>query len=198
MGIIRTKTPDIGDLRSSLAAYRPCCLQEAKDKDRMLYCIDRYPDILSRQNELAHFTASSWIVNHQKTKILMVFHNIYHAWAWTGGHADGDADLCTVALREAYEETGIFIPMYANDIFSLEAVSVPGHMKNSGWVSAHIHLNVTYVFFADEALPLKIKPDENSGVQWFPVDQAVAASTEPEMQVIYQKLNNKLFGYSMF
>ena len=198
MGIIQTKKMDIQDLRSSLFAYRPCCLQEAKDKDLMLRYIDSYPDILTRNNELAHFTASSWIVNHQKTKVLMIYHNIYQSWSWTGGHADGDADLCTVALREAYEETGIFIPMYSNDIFSIEAATVAGHMKNGGWVSAHIHLNVTYAFFADELMPLSIKPDENSGVQWFPIEQAVAVSTEPEMQVIYQKLNNKLFGYSMF
>ncbi len=198
MGIIQPRAYTIQNLQSDLLAYRPCCLQEAKDKDLMLKYIDQYPDILSRQNELAHFTASSWIVNHQKTKVLMVYHNIFNSWSWTGGHADGEADLCTVALREAYEETGIFIPMYSNDIFSIEAVSVLGHMKNNGWVSAHVHLNLTYVFFADDSLPLQIKPDENSGVEWFPIEQVVSASTEPEMQGIYQKLNNKVFGYSMF
>lgn len=198
MGIIQTRTPDIIDLKEKIAAYRPCNLQEAKDKDIMMHCINTYPDILTRSNELAHFTASSWIVNPQKTKVLMIYHNIYNSWSWTGGHADGDADLCTVALREAYEESGIFVPMYSDDIFSIESLTVPGHMKNGGWVSSHLHLNVTFLFEADDSLPLKPNPAENSGVQWFPINDAVSISTEPEMKVVYDKLNKKVFGQSFF
>ena len=52
-------------------------------------------------------TASGFIVNEARNKTLMVHHNIYNSWSWTGGHADGDSDLLAVALREAREETGI-------------------------------------------------------------------------------------------
>ena len=56
---------------------------------------------------MAHMTASSWIVNEDYTKVLMIYHNIYNSWAWTGGHADGDEDLLHVAVKEAREETGL-------------------------------------------------------------------------------------------
>ena len=58
--------------------------------------------------------------------------------------------------------------------------------------AAHLHLNVTYLLEADDRQPLAVKPDENSDVRWFSLDEAVAASTEPEMRIVYQKLNGKL------
>ena len=73
-------------------------------------------------------TASSWLLNATHDKVLMIYHNIYHSWAWTGGHADGDRDLLAVAKREAMEETGVTeIRAISEDIFSLEFLTVdPG------------------------------------------------------------------------
>ena len=40
---------------------------------------------------------------------------------------------------------------------------------------------------------LSMKPDENSGVAWFGLEEAVEASTEPWFKEhIYRKLNEKL------
>ena len=52
-------------------------------------------------------TASAWVVNRERTKVLMVYHNIYNSWSWLGGHADGETDLLSVAVREVKEEAGI-------------------------------------------------------------------------------------------
>ena len=58
---------------------------------------------------------------------------------------------------------------------------------------SHLHLNVTYLLEGDERDALEIKPDENSGVRWFSLDEAVAASAEPWMRArVYEKLNQKL------
>lgn len=43
----------------------------------------------SRENTVAHITASAWVVNKDRSKVLMVYHNIYNSWSWLGGHADG-------------------------------------------------------------------------------------------------------------
>ena len=94
-------------LREQLFRYRPCNAQEEADRRRMLDCLDRFPDVLTRDNALCHFTGSSWIANADRTRVLMVYHNIYRSWSWTGGHADGESDLAAVALREASEETGL-------------------------------------------------------------------------------------------
>ena len=126
--------------------------------------------------------------------MLMAFHKIYQSWAWTGGHADGDRDLLAVAKREAMEETGVTeIRVISEDIFSLEILTVDGHEKRGVYVPSHLHLNVTYLLEADEAEVLRIKPDENSGVRWFLLEEALAACSEPWMiERVYKKLNAKV------
>ena len=89
------------ELERQLAAYHPCCEQEAVDRDVMLRFLRENTDAFTRENLVAHFTASSWIVNSSRTHALMAWHNLYRAWSWTGGHADGETDLLSVALREA-------------------------------------------------------------------------------------------------
>ena len=50
-------------------------------------------------------------------------------------------------------------------------LTVDGHVKRGEYVSSHLHANVTYLLEADEADTLHIKPDENSGVRWFALDE---------------------------
>ena len=183
------------DLRRQIEAYTPFNEQEARDRELMLRAIDTLETPLTRENPFAHFTASSWIVNPTRTKALMAWHNIYRTWAWTGGHADGEADLLSVALREAREETGVRdIRPVSTEIYSLEVVPVNAHVKRGSFVSAHLHMNVTYLLEADDAQPLHVKPDENSAVAWLSLDQAADNRDEPHMAVIYNKLNAKLNG----
>ena len=47
---------------------------------------------------------------------------------------------------------------------------------------------------ADDAQPLRVKPDENSAVGWLSLDEAADNRDEPHMAVIYRKLNAKLNG----
>jgi len=181
-------------LRKQLMEYRPFNEQEERDRTLILHCLDTQPDLYTRENRVAHLTASAWIVNHDRTKVLMAYHNIYQSWSWLGGHADGEQDLLSVALREAREESGVqHIQPVTDAIYSIEILTVDGHVKRGEYVSSHLHLNITYLLEADETDPLFIKADENSGVRWFTLDDAIAACTEPWMQKhIYTKLNQKL------
>ena len=149
-----------------------------------------------RENRNAHMTASAWIVDPTRTRTLMVYHNIYDSWSWTGGHADGETDLLSVALREAREETGIaHVHPVNTEIYSLEILTVDGHEKRGKYVSSHLHLNLTYLLEADDSDALMRKEDENSAVAWFSLEEAVRASSEPWFQKrIYPKLNAKLTG----
>ena len=174
--------------------YRPCNEQEQRDKAVILAFLENNEDAFLRSNLLAHMTASSWIVNPERTKTLMVYHNIYDSWSWTGGHADGETDLLSVALREAREETGIaHVRPVSPEIFSLEVLTVDGHEKRGEYVPSHLHLNVTYLLEAEESDTLHICKEENSGVAWFTLEEALKASTEPWfVERIYKKLNGKL------
>ena len=183
-------------LLEQLQTYEPYNEQEANDKNVMLRLLSdsSQPDVFTRENEVAHFTASSWLVNKEHDKVLMIYHNLYDSWAWTGGHADGERDLLSVAIKEAQEETGVqnIVPV-SEEIFSIETLTVDGHVKRGKYVPCHLHLNVTYLLEADEAEVLRVKPDENSGVKWFTLEEALEKCTEPWMiEWVYRKLNEKL------
>ena len=94
-------------LAEDIKKYVPMNEQEANDKKQMLQFINDFQNYLERENQVGHFTASMWVVNKERTKTLMIYHNIYNAWSWIGGHADGMEDLCEVACKELQEETGI-------------------------------------------------------------------------------------------
>ncbi len=174
--------------------YRPCNAQEQRDQALILDFLEKNGDAFLRSNLLAHMTASSWIVNPERTKTLMVYHNLYDSWSWTGGHADGETDLLSVALREAREETGIeHVRPVSPEIFSLEVLTVDGHEKRGEYVPSHLHMNVTYLLEAEESDTLHICREENSGVAWFTLEEALKASSEPWfVERIYKKLNGKL------
>ena len=95
------------DIRAAIAAYSPFNEQEAADKELILDFLQKNPDAFYRTNRIAHMTASAWVVNPARDRVLMVYHNIYDSWSWTGGHADGEENLAAVALREVREETGV-------------------------------------------------------------------------------------------
>lgn len=180
-------------LIAQLAQYTPCNEQEARDLPLMLAHLRSRQEVLTRSNEVAHFTASGWIVNADRSRVLMVYHNLYRSWSWTGGHADGEADLLAVALREAREETGVaHIRPLSTDIFSVETLVVEGHEKRGRYVPCHLHMNVTYLLEADDTDALIVKPDENSAVAWVPVAEVAARVSEPWMMArVYQKLIDK-------
>ena len=163
-------------IMEQLRAYCPWNEQEEADCAELLRRLGQGEDLWTRENRSAHLTASGWIVSPERDRVLMAYHNLYDSWSWLGGHADGDHDLLAVALREAQEESGLA---------AVRAVSPE--------LFSHLHLNVTYLLEADPALPIRCKPDENSRVGWFGLDEAVAASSEPWFRErIYSKLNAKL------
>lgn len=180
-------------IREDIERYLPCCQQEERDKALMLRFLASAPDVFSRENQTAHMTASAWVVNPARDRVLMVYHKIYDSWSWTGGHADGDEDLAAVALREVREETGVkSARLLSRDILSLEILTVDGHEKHGEYVPSHLHMNVTYLIEADDTEPLTVCEEENSAVQWFTPKAALEASTEPWfVERIYKKLIEK-------
>ena len=180
-------------LKEQIEKYIPYNEQEASDKELMLEYIDKFEDVLTRKNKMCHFTASNWIVNKDRTKVLMIYHNIYKSWAWTGGHADGDSDLLHVAIKEAEEETGLNnLKLLSDGIYGLQILTVDSHIKRGKFVSSHLHLDCCFLLEANEEEKLRIKEDENSGVKWVEIDKVTKLTNEENMKPIYSKLNSKL------
>ena len=172
--------------------YIPVNEQESKDKEIIIDFINKNKDVLTRENEVAHLTSSGFIVNKNRDKVLMIHHNIYNSWGWTGGHADGDSDLLEVAIKEAKEETGITnVKPIIDDICCIDILTVKGHIKKGKYVAPHLHLSVAYVLEADETEEVKVKEDENSGVKWVDIDRVLELTDEEHMKDVYSKLINK-------
>ncbi len=95
------------NLIKQLEAFVPYNEQEERDLSVMLDWAKSGADVLTRKNKTAHFSASAWIVSPNRKSTLMCFHNIYNSWSWMGGHADGDADLKHVVVKEIGEECGL-------------------------------------------------------------------------------------------
>ena len=196
----QTKDKDATNkLRNQIADFKPFNEQEAADKLVILHALETDPNCFERSAQ-AHMACSIWIVNPSMTQTLLVYHNLYDSWSWIGGHADGERDLQAVALRELNEETGIehahIVQCDPGNIYSLEVLTVNGHEKRGEYVSSHLHLNVTYLAIANPAEPIRIKPDENSGVRWAPLEDVIRLSSEPWIRNrIYRKLIDKLDCY---
>lgn len=189
------------ELINQIEDYKPFNEQEKMDKLLLLNWIRNNDNAFSRENTVAHMTASAWVVNKDRSKVLMVYHNIYNSWSWLGGHADGETDLLSVALREVKEEAGITnVKPVSEEIFSLESLTVDGHVKKGNYISSHLHLNITYLLEADSDEAVSIKADENSGVAWFSPEEALEKSTEPWFVTnVYSKLLEKMkFGVFFF
>ena len=185
---------NVDSLKENLEEFEPYNEQEEVDKKIILDCINNFDDTLTRQNKYGHFTSSAFVLNKERTKILMVYHKIYNSWAWPGGHSDGDSNLLNVAMKEAKEETGIknVIPIFKN-IYSIEIISVNGHEKSEKYISSHVHLNVTYLLEADENEKIHIKEDENSGVKWVPIDNVLDLTSETWVRDrVYAKIIEKM------
>lgn len=174
-------------------AYQPYNEQEISDKQVILAYLEKFDDIYERTNVFAHMTSSPWIINKAKDKVLMIYHNIYRSWGWCGGHCDGDRNLAHVALKEGMEETGLQkLNLLDHEILAIDVLPVPPHVKHGKFVSAHVHLNITFACIADETLPLQMKPDENSGVAWIPINKVNEYVSEEDMKPVYAKLIEKI------
>ena len=88
------------ELMEQIANYIPYNEQEERDQNLILNWIEEQENAFSRENKMAHMTASAWVVNPERSKVLMVYHNIYDSWSWLGGHADGETDLLDVYKRQ--------------------------------------------------------------------------------------------------
>ena len=180
------------DLKQKIQNYTPFNEQEENDKEQMLNFIDNFDDVLTRNNSFGHFSSSAFVVNKEKTRMVVVYHNIYDAWIYPGGHADGEEDLLSVAVREVEEETGLKVKILDGNMFAIQSLPVKGHIKHGKYVSAHTHFDVVYLLEADDTIPLVYREDESKGVKWIPFEEADNNTMCDFIRPVHKKLIKKL------
>jgi 8-oxo-dGTP pyrophosphatase MutT (NUDIX family) len=100
-----------------------------------------HPDCCERTCVPGHFTGSAFVVSADGRRTLLTHHRKLDRWLQPGGHADGDADLARVALREAEEETGLRDLVVEPDVFDLDRHAIPARKVDP----EHWHYDVRFV-----------------------------------------------------
>jgi len=94
-----------------------------------------------RERQAGHLTGSAWLVTADGERVLLTHHRKLDRWLQLGGHADGDADLARVALREAEEESGLLDLEVDTIVFDLDRHRIPAR----GDEPEHWHYDVRFV-----------------------------------------------------
>ena len=121
-------------------------------------------DPFARSHLPGHFTGSAWLVSADGERVLLTHHRKLGLWLQLGGHADGDADLARVALREAEEESGLDGLIVEPEAFDLDRHLIPAR----GADPEHWHYDVRFVVHAttNEAF---VVGEESLDLAWRPV-----------------------------
>ena len=64
------------DLVGQIRQYVPWNAQEEQDRAELLHQLQK-DTVCLRENRAAHMTASAWVVNADRDRVLMAYHNIY-------------------------------------------------------------------------------------------------------------------------
>jgi 8-oxo-dGTP pyrophosphatase MutT (NUDIX family) len=169
-------------LADGLALYRqrrPFDSSTADTFDRLLAEADSgFPDPFQRARLEGHFTGAAWLVSKDEKRALLTHHRKLDRWLQLGGHADGDADLMRVALREAEEESGLSDLEIEPDIFDLDRHWIPERAD----VPGHWHYDVRFVVRARGSEQFVVS-EESHALAWREItDIAVDADVDPSLR----------------
>lgn len=134
----------------------------------MLAFAREHPDALLRTCTAGHFTGSALVVHHDRERLLLMLHAKAGRWLQPGGHADGQADLAEVALREASEESGI-----AGLRVVRPAIDLDIHAFRPRVGDPHTHLDVRYLVLAPPGGSL-VGNHESEDLRWVTFDELAA------------------------
>ena len=154
---------------------------DAERAARIIAFIAAHDDCLLRTCPPGHLTGSAWILSPDHASVLLVHHRKLNRWLQPGGHADGEADVFQVALREAREETGLrsFTTLPGGDPpapLDLDIHEIPAH----GGEPPHLHLDVRFLLVAAPGEALSAS-EESTAVRWVRRERLVEYSDEESL-----------------
>lgn len=115
-----------------------------------------------------HITGSAWILDDDRSHVLLVHHAKLNKWLQPGGHADGDENVLRVASREAEEETGLnALTLITHSIFDLDIHPIPARSD----FPEHLHFDIRFAFVTSRKTRV-IVSDESHDIQWIRLENA--------------------------
>jgi len=170
-------------LLQKLQAHQPFDAHETAMLHRLREFVEQYPDCFERSLLVGHITGSAWIVNEAGTHTLLTHHAKLDRWLQLGGHADGETDVLSVALREAQEESGLVEVIAAGDaIFDVDIHAIPARAGEP----EHFHYDVRFLFVADSTAPLRANR-ETKELAWVEIGKVAELNPEESMRRMVEK-----------
>ena len=134
-----------------------------------------------------HFAVSGFVMNREKTKLLMVYHKKLNTWVIPGGHLEANEYPADGAVREIFEETGIDATVVNSSEFDFKgnekesSVATPYAMLSElipekDDKPAHIHMDFIFTCVADEEIP-KGREAEVADVKWMTWEEVLKTDT---------------------
>jgi len=158
-----------------LRGWAPPSLEQAALRDRYVAHLDAHPDGMTRACTPDHVTASTIVLSHDRSHVLLTLHAKARRWFQLGGHCEpGDRTLAGAAQREAVEESGVELAVDPVPV-QLSEHAVP-FCGRSGDVH---HLDVRFLALAGPDAVHAVS-EESLDVAWWPVD----ALPEPEPDLV--------------
>lgn len=152
------------DLIESLKRYSSDFKAEQNFRDQFLQLLE-HPRAYFRDHLPGHITGSAWIVDEGREHTLLTHHAKLNRWLQPGGHADGDENIFSVALREAEEETGLKnLKRIGCSFFDIDIHTIPARKD----FPEHLHFDIRFLFEASRTEAFTIT-EESHALAWQPL-----------------------------
>jgi 8-oxo-dGTP pyrophosphatase MutT (NUDIX family) len=174
-------------LRVSLAALIGDYARRHPDESEV---VARFREFLASGEELQgksnlrrHITASTWIVDPGRTRVLLTHHAKLNIWVQLGGHTDEGEDWTAAALREAREESGLTgFRLLQRGLFDLDIHEIPARPGQT----AHDHYDLRFLVEAAADLPLTVS-EESHDLAWVSLADLESYTREESQQRMKRK-----------
>lgn len=150
-----------------IGQFEPLDARDRAEWARLADFVAAEPLAFSRDPTIGgHVTGSAFVLSPDRKAVLLTHHAKLDRWLQLGGHCDGIADARFVALKEAYEESGLSrIKVLSNRVFDVDIHTIPENAREP----EHLHYDVRFLMQASD-WNFRVSA-ESKALEWVPVDR---------------------------
>ena len=153
--------------------------------NKVLDFVKNHSNCFDRNNWYGHFTGSAWVVDTSRNWVLMTNHLQLNMWLQLGGHAEGNSNLLSVAIKEAKEESGLEdFKILSSNIFDLDIHQIP-IFENT---PSHLHFDVRYILETKHQENRLIASNESHEIAWINKNDVINKNPEHSIARMLNKM----------